>query len=249
VKTLFRSSNAGCGAAVTEAIDWFFEHEDEGIILEDDCVAHAHFFSFVASLLERYRSDARVMCVTGTNVGGRRGDVSPSYVMSIYPLSGGWATWKRAWRLYDGRLAGLDEFLKAKAFVGHPATLAAARRWEERFRQVRDYGLDSWATAWTFACWANLGVTCAPSVNLVTNIGYGPDGSHTWDALSRFSNVPALELEFPLEHPGVIAPDSSYDEQISSGFYEIDPLDKTSVAESLARNLRLRKDDVRPHVT
>ena len=36
VKTLFRETNLGCGLAVTNAIDWFFEQESEGIILEDD---------------------------------------------------------------------------------------------------------------------------------------------------------------------------------------------------------------------
>ena len=38
VKTLFREKNLGCKKGVSEAINWFFEHEEEGIILEDDCV-------------------------------------------------------------------------------------------------------------------------------------------------------------------------------------------------------------------
>ena len=45
VETLFRDENLGCGTAVSEAITWFFNHEEEGIILEDDCLPEPSFFS------------------------------------------------------------------------------------------------------------------------------------------------------------------------------------------------------------
>ena len=60
VKTLFRSENLGCRVAVSSAIDWFFENEPEGIILEDDCLPHPTFFHFCQELLERYQHDQRI---------------------------------------------------------------------------------------------------------------------------------------------------------------------------------------------
>ena len=36
VFTLFRDKNLGCKISVSESIDWFFENEEMGIILEDD---------------------------------------------------------------------------------------------------------------------------------------------------------------------------------------------------------------------
>lgn len=46
VKTLFRDNNLGCGRAVSEAISWFFEQEEMGIILEDDCLPDLSFLDF-----------------------------------------------------------------------------------------------------------------------------------------------------------------------------------------------------------
>ncbi|CAE6968474.1 glycosyltransferase family 2 protein [Paraburkholderia domus] len=245
VRTWFRSDNVGCRAAVREAITWFFENEEEGIILEDDCVPHPAFFRYTQCLLQRFREDQRIMSVTGTNVFGSIDNIPSTYLLSIYSLCWGWATWARAWRLYDDRLIRLDEFLSDGSFAHYALSLPVARRWEERFRQVRDFGLDSWATVWTFACWANNGLTCTPRTNLVSNIGFGPSGTHTWDKSSRFSSLPTHELAFPLKHPAIIAPDSFYDGYVSSQFYGIDPADQTSVEEALARNLQLMRDHVR----
>ena len=46
VKMLFRAENIGVGRGVSEGISWFFDHVEEGIILEDDCIPHPTFFSF-----------------------------------------------------------------------------------------------------------------------------------------------------------------------------------------------------------
>ena len=67
VHTLFREQNLGCKLAVSEAINWFFEHVEAGVILEDDCLPHPMFFPFCAELLERYRDDERVMVISGNN--------------------------------------------------------------------------------------------------------------------------------------------------------------------------------------
>ena len=49
IKTLFQEANLGCRAGVTAALDWFFEQEEEGIVLEDDIVADPTFSRFVRS--------------------------------------------------------------------------------------------------------------------------------------------------------------------------------------------------------
>ena len=46
VNTLFREENLGCKIAVSTAIDWFFDNEEQGIILEDDCFPSQSFFWF-----------------------------------------------------------------------------------------------------------------------------------------------------------------------------------------------------------
>ena len=104
LKTLFRDSNLGCKIAVSEAINWFFENVEEGIILEDDCVPDITFFDYCSELLQFYRDDKRVMHISGLNFLSGPLDLQPSaesYHLSKYPAVWGWATWRRAWDLYD----------------------------------------------------------------------------------------------------------------------------------------------------
>ena len=67
VKTLFRDKNLGCGKAVSQAITWFFENEEMGIILEDDCLPSQSFFWFCEKLLKKYNKEKRIMLITGTS--------------------------------------------------------------------------------------------------------------------------------------------------------------------------------------
>ncbi len=104
IKTLFRDQNKGCGRGPAEAITWFFEYVDEGIILEDDCVPHIEFFKFIPLMLEKYRNESRIFLIIGTNFLGEWRPKKHSYFFSLFAHTWGWATWKRAWKLYDFEL-------------------------------------------------------------------------------------------------------------------------------------------------
>jgi hypothetical protein len=116
VKTLFRKENLGCKVAVSSAIDWFFENEEQGIILEDDCLPDASFYGFCENLLDYYKNDERVFHISGNNFqdGIIRGD--GSYYFSKYNHSWGWATWRRVWKTYDVNMKGLTKALDLKVF-------------------------------------------------------------------------------------------------------------------------------------
>lgn len=180
IKTRFQDENSGPGQGVSSAITWFFEHVEEGIILEDDCVPHPSFFRFCQELLSRYRTDARVMHITGHNYqyGRRRGRAS--YYFSTYTHVGGWATWRRAWSAYD-------------------ITLIPS---EERY--------EIWDAAWMFSVWRAKALAVVPNVNLVTNVGFGDEATHT-KTMGRFAHIPENEMRFPMTHPSTIAADSSAD--------------------------------------
>ena len=105
VKTLFRENNLGCKLAVEQAITWFFEHEENGIILEDDCLPNIDFFLFCEELLQKYQDDDRVFAITGDNFQKGRQYGNASYYFSKYVHVWGWATWRRAWKYYDNDLS------------------------------------------------------------------------------------------------------------------------------------------------
>lgn len=81
LRTLFHTKNLGCRGAVSGAITWFFEHEPEGIVLEDDCLPHPDFFPWCAAMLERYRDERRVMCVTGNELPVRHGRLAAQLLL------------------------------------------------------------------------------------------------------------------------------------------------------------------------
>lgn len=180
VQRLYSDDNLGCRVGVSRAINWFFDHVEEGIILEDDCIPHPDFFPYCATLLERYRHDNRVWCISGNNFqdGQWRGD--GSYYLSRYNHCWGWATWRRCWDNYDGNFSQMSkmvDFNYLKSIFEDPIE---RKYWQRIWQQLIEKNEpDSWAYRWTFTCLANGGLTILPNRNLVNNIGFGDDATHT----------------------------------------------------------------------
>lgn len=220
VRTLFRDQNLGCRRAVSGAVSWLFENEEEGIILEDDCLPAPSFFLFCAELLDHYRHDERIMCITGDNFQESMADYPYSYYFSRYNHCWGWASWRRAWRLYDSELAHLSEFIDSGNLLRMSCNPGFADYWRGIFTAVKDDQINSWAYPWLATCWEHSGLTATPRINLVSNIGFGSDGTHTLGSASRFANMAVGELKLPLSHPAFVAPHAHFDAYIDrNNFY------------------------------
>lgn len=200
VHTLLRDTNLGCREAVSGAISWFFEHEEEGIILEDDCLPSPSFFSFCETLLEDYRDDATIAGITGDfrPVKSKRGP--NSYGRVGYPLIWGWASWRRVWHTYDASMS---------AWTGDPndfPRLAAKPRPTRRylrlvFDAVKSGEINTWDFQFNFLLQHARQDFLHPNVNLITNIGFATGATHTADANDPNAALPRGEVEFPLAGP------------------------------------------------
>ena len=179
VKTLFRNKNLGCKKAVSSAITWFFDHEEQGIILEDDCLPHLDFFNFCENLLDRYFKDERVSAITGNNFQNGKWRGGASYYFSKYNHCWGWATWRRSWQNYDGDLKFWPEWSTSKAWIDFISNKAERKYWKNIFQRVHLGQVNSWAYPWTACTWHKEGLTVTPNVNLVSNIGFGESATHT----------------------------------------------------------------------
>ena len=217
VRTLFRDENRGCGRGPAGAIDWFLGCEAEGIILEDDCLPTAGFFRFCTELLQRYRHDTRVLHISGNNLsrearqpGAAGGE---SYYFSGRVHSWGWATWRRAWQHFDFHLTLLPELRRRGALTEIYPSLMERQYWLRKFEALRTGRQPAhiWDYQWHFAVAANGGLTVVPAVNLVTNIGFGADATHTFDVQDQSTHPAATELVFPLRHPPVVLRDGQRD--------------------------------------
>jgi hypothetical protein len=196
IERLYSDVNQGCRLGVSRAITWFFEQVEEGIILEDDCVPHPDFFPYCTALLERYRHDTRVWCISGNNFqnGQWRGD--GSYYFSRYNHCWGWASWRRCWQHYDTDLsqwpALRDSGLLDTLFEDPLERIYWSGVWQ---RLVDTGEPDSWSYRWTFTCLANSGLTALPNRNLVNNVGFGEDATHTTRS----------PVHTDINHPGIQA--------------------------------------------
>jgi hypothetical protein len=209
VLTHYSDVNLGCRDGPASGIDWVFSCVEEAIILEDDCVPHPSFFRFCGEMLARYRDDRRIATIAGTNVqaGAKRGEAS--YYFSKYPTIWGWASWRRAWALYDRTASVWPEFFRSGAFeaVTEPAERV---HWQRAFDNVQRRGLDAWDYQLALTCWSQSMLSIVPNQNLISNIGFGPDATHTHSA-GPTSNMPTAALSFPLVHPRLVVPNSQAD--------------------------------------
>ncbi len=213
VMTLFRESNLGCRRAVSQGITWFFDQEEEGIILEDDVIPDPSFFIYCEELLERYRFNCEVMMISGNHFHGANYRPETSYCFSRYTHIWGWASWRRAWQEYDvsmthwPRVRATDLLHRLgdgdRDFVSY---------WTRTFDATHEGKIDTWDYQWLFATMLRGALAISPSRNLVRNIGFAPDATHTQDVTAMGANLPLESMSFPLRHPATVLRDAAADE-------------------------------------
>jgi hypothetical protein len=212
VKTLFREENLGCGKGVSLAITWFFSQEQEGIILEDDCLPSPNFFRFCAELLRHYRHDTRIMGIGGTNlVPDEFRNHDSSYSFSNHNSIWGWATWKRAWDLYDYEMTQYKKVAKHGYLKKQFTSQYEVDYFDWVFEQTFHFPSITWDYQWEFVRRINSGLTILPQKNLVRNIGFGEDATHTTTEGVASSKLKLEELAFPLVHPRHVMADVKAD--------------------------------------
>jgi len=205
----YAPSNLGCKHRVASGLTWVFEQAPEAIVLEDDCLPHPTFFRYCDELLERYRGDERVTAICGANFqqGPQR---TGSYYFSRYLHVWGWASWRRAWRHYDVELLRWPRLREGGWLKDLLGLQDEVDYWTAIFDAVHRGEIDTWDYQWLFASWVESGLCILPRVNLVSNLGFGSDATHTATA-NPFAALPAREMRFPLDHPPFLIRDADCD--------------------------------------
>ncbi|HEY2581217.1 MAG TPA: nucleotide-diphospho-sugar transferase [Mucilaginibacter sp.] len=195
VKTLYKGKNAGCKEAVSSAITWFFNHEEEGIVLEDDCLPANSFFRFCDTLLEKYRDDTRIRHITGCNFqqGKKWGD--GSYYFSNRTHVWGWASWRRVWVDYDVNLNRYKENEINEHLLNIYNDPLVAESWINVFNDLKAGKINSWAYQLDFSNFFNNGLAIIPNENLISNIGFDARATHTIDQNDIYANIPLAEID------------------------------------------------------
>jgi len=211
LKTNFSEKNLGCRVAVSSGIDWFFSKVSEGIILEDDCLPDLSFFHFCETLLEYYRTDKRIMQVSGVNFQDGKRYGTGSYYYSAFNHVWGWATWKRAWDLYDVNMKSYPEYLQQGLLHQLFPDPAIRSYWKKKFDLVFKHRKDTWDFQWQYASTINHGLSIIPNKNLITNIGFDTNATHTVDSSHSLANRSTEALP-DIIHPTIMTVEQQADE-------------------------------------
>jgi hypothetical protein len=213
IEKRYATVNVGCRESIPRGLHWVFEQVDSCIILEDDCIPQPSFFPFCEELLQLYQDDLRVMTIGGHRSDGPNEFDTSSYYFSKYPSVWGWATWKEKWGKFDLNMDSWDELKNSDWLSEILTSPKAVAYWSRIFDQMKN-GMDAWDYALTFACWLHRGLSIRSKVNLISNVGFGKDSTHTHqvdlgDIYAKSSNI-----KLPLIHPTKVCIDESADDRI-----------------------------------
>lgn len=212
ISTLFHDSNLGCGLGVSTAISWFFDHVDRGIILEDDIIPHPTFFPYCTELLDLYQNDPSVFAVSGCNFVPTDFQTNPqdSFRFSQVPHIWGWATWKDRWSLYTLDIDGWRHRLPArKLWKKSGASIPSSVYWAGTFELLARKEVDTWDGQLVYCSMINDSLTATSNVNLIENIGFDLEATHTIE--DRDELQPIQAMTFPLQVPRVVSVDKKAD--------------------------------------
>jgi len=203
VKTLFRDKNLGCKVAVSSAIDWFFENVEEGIILEDDCLPNQSFFWFCQELLTKYKADNRVGSINGCSVTDDDIKIEEDYFFCYFERIWGWATWRNIWKNFNVDIINWPKIKKEKIHYNFFHNTKQALFMEEVWDECYNNKIDTWDYQWLLFKLVNSYSAIVTKKNLVTNIGFSEDSTHTRDPNDGSANFLSHEIDFPLQHPAI----------------------------------------------
>jgi len=241
INTLFGKSNLGCNMGESTAVSWFFEHVEAGVIFEDDCLPRASFFSFAGELLDRFGDDERVWMISGNNLQFGRKRTGYDYYFSMFPQVWGWATWRRAWLKYDRDMRLWPEVRDGgwlNDIFGHART---AEHWSRILNETYLGKIDTWDFQWFLTGWINNCLAIVPSVNLVSNFGFGDHrAAHNKYPGHPYASLPTEEIRFPLRHPPFVVRDALADAvAMNKNFW------RPSILQRLAYQLNRRSGSAR----
>jgi len=201
VLTNYSPTNLGCKDRLSSGLDWVFKNVSEAIILEDDCLPSPIFFQFCQDLLGKYRDIKKIGMISGCNFDFEGKDHMYDYYYSKNAHIWGWATWADRWNsYYDVSIKQWPSVKKDRQFKKLFGSKDEFSFWRTQYEKVFRNEIDTWDIQWSFALKLNNLLSIMPNRNLISNIGFGPQATHT-KIKSKLASIPFGHLNFPLRSP------------------------------------------------
>jgi Glycosyl transferase family 2 len=175
LRIVARPANLGLARSIIDGVTSVCAEYGRLIVLEDDLVTAPHFLSFMNQSLQLYENEPAV--------GSIHGYWYPvvKKVPETFFLRGascwGWATWSRAWRLFESDGRKLLAELRRRNLTG-PFDLDGAIAYTQMLKNQINGKVDSWAIRWHAAMFLADRLQLSPGRSLVRNIGFDGTGTH-----------------------------------------------------------------------
>ncbi|MDF4222879.1 nucleotide-diphospho-sugar transferase [Maribacter sp. M208] len=218
VKMLYQTKNLGCKFGPHNAISWFFEHEEQGIILEDDCLPSNSFFCYCETMLNRYKDDLRIFTISGFNYNSEYSPKNQPYFYAKLPMIWGWATWRDRWLQNLKMIENFEIINKDPLSQSISNDSAVSKIIIDNAKLSIDNKVDVWDYLWLFTNYINNALSTFPSKNLIENIGYGTDATHTASKGSH-KIIPAIEIDSDWKKSTIMLPYQKFDELLYKDLY------------------------------
>lgn len=208
----YSAKNLGCGLRVSSGLTAAFALLGEAVVLEDDILPHPDFFAFCDARLVAHRDDPRIHAISGFQPLGRYAPSRGTAVPSTFTWIWGWASWQRSWRDYrfDIDAAWGDPVIRegVRGYLRNDLNFHTHAR---NFDAIARRSVDTWDFQWSLALFAHRRVTLVSSVNLVSNLGFNSDATHTTSPEPYLRDLAAQPLVPSTRHRDTSAPDRIHD--------------------------------------
>lgn len=175
LSVVWREYNLGCNLGVVSALDWFFQQNKCGIVIEDDCYPEKSMLSILEEKLALIGSAGNdIGMITAHNPFIKW----PSNVLSRYALIQGWATTSEIW-LQVRRDYFRITFPQLSAKKRLDRSLAESIFWWANSNRARLGGVDTWDGIFADRMFRLGYRTYVPEQNLILNFGFDERATHT----------------------------------------------------------------------
>lgn len=212
LKTFYSDENLGCGLGPATAITWFFQHVEQGIIIEDDCLLSDSAWRYYEDLLTQYKDNRQIGMIVAANLRKKWKSKDQSYHFSKVggAAYGSFATWRRAWDFFDLSMSTWSiSKIAIQANLGNDLYYNYFEKSFDNYQKQEKP--DAWDYQWLYALLLNKFLVIVPSVNMLTNYGFGEGATHTICEQDQTANMFLYEINFPLKHNQSIKVDKIYD--------------------------------------
>jgi hypothetical protein len=193
-----RDENFGLAKSIIEGVTKIVDECGRVIVMEDDLIVSPYFLEYMNNALNKYEYEEKIVQVSGYMFPVRL-DIKEDALFLPLTTSWGWATWKRAWDLFDPDAKDYIH-IKADSALKKMFNLGGTYDYFSMLEAQLAGKIDSWAIRWYLSTFMYKGLVLYPKTSLVSNEGFDGSGTH-----GDYSNIKyAMDILSIVNFPNIL---------------------------------------------